>query len=46
MLFWWISLHLSSFQVRLQLQDKLDCDLTDRKKEVEELVMEVIDDKK
>jgi len=34
----------SAKKVRLQLQDKLDCDLTDRKKEVDELVMEVIDE--
>ena len=31
-------------QVRLELQEKLDCDLTDRKKEVDSLVMEVIDE--
>ena len=36
--------HLFMEQVRLQLQEKLDCDLTDRKKEVDELVMEVIDE--
>ena len=30
--------------MRLQLQEKLDCDLTERKKEVDELVMEVIDE--
>jgi len=34
----------SAKKVRLQLQEKLDCDLTDRKKEVDELVMEVIDE--
>lgn len=34
----------SAKKVRMQLQDKLDCDLTDRKKEVDELVMEVIDE--
>ena len=39
-----LKLFLSSFQVRMQLQEKLDCDLTDRKKEVDELVMEVIDE--
>merc|ERR1711892_419693 len=32
------------FQVRLQLQEKLDVDLTERKKEVDQLVMEVIDE--
>ena len=31
-------------KVRLQLQEKLDCDLTDRKKEVDAMVMEVIDE--
>ena len=30
--------------MRLELQEKLDCDLTDRKKEVDQLVMEVIDE--
>ena len=30
--------------MRLELQEKLDCDLADRKKEVDELVMEVIDE--
>jgi len=34
----------SAKKVRLQLQEKLDCDLTDRKKEVDQLVMEVIDE--
>lgn len=34
----------SAKKVRMQLQEKLDCDLTDRKKEVDELVMEVIDE--
>ena len=33
--------HFSHFKVRLELQEKLDCDLTDRKKEVDSLVMEV-----
>ena len=32
---------LLTVKVRLQLQEKLDCDLTDRKKEVDSLVMEV-----
>ena len=35
---------LSFLQVRLQLQEKLDVDLTDRKKEVDQLVMQVIDE--
>ena len=30
--------------MRLQLQEKLDCDLAERKKEVDQLVMEVIDE--
>jgi len=34
----------SAKKVRMQLQEKLDCDLTERKKEVDELVMEVIDE--
>jgi len=34
----------SAKKVRLELQEKLDCDLTDRKKEVDALVMEVIDE--
>jgi len=34
----------SAKKVRLQLQEKLDVDLTDRKKEVDQLVMEVIDE--
>jgi len=34
----------SAKKVRLELQEKLDCDLTDRKKEVDQLVMEVIDE--
>jgi len=34
----------SAKKVRLQLQEKLDCDLTERKKEVDQLVMEVIDE--
>jgi len=34
----------SAKKVRLQLQEKLDCDLTERKKEVDALVMEVIDE--
>jgi len=34
----------SAKKVRLDLQEKLDCDLTDRKKEVDQLVMEVIDE--
>lgn len=34
----------SAKKVRLQLEEKLDCDLQDRKKEVDELVMEVIDE--
>jgi len=34
----------SAKKVRLQLEEKLDCDLTDRKKEVDALVMEVIDE--
>ena len=33
-------------KVRQELEERLGVDLTDRKKEVEELVMEVIDDKK
>jgi len=36
--------HMSAKQVRQELQEKLDCDLADRKKEVDELVMEVIDE--
>lgn len=35
----------SAKKVRLQLQEKLGCDLTERKKEVDSLVMEVIDEK-
>ena len=35
---------LCAAQVRLQLQEKLDVDLTERKKEVDQLVMEVIDE--
>jgi len=34
----------SAKKVRLQLQEKLDVDLTERKKEVDQLVMEVIDE--
>jgi len=34
----------SAKKVRLELQEKLDCDLTERKKEVDQLVMEVIDE--
>lgn len=34
----------SAKKVRLQLQEKLECDLTERKKEVDALVMEVIDE--
>jgi len=34
----------SAKKVRLELQEKLDCDLTERKKEVDALVMEVIDE--
>jgi len=34
----------SAKKVRIQLQEKLDCDLTERKKEVDDLVMEVIDE--
>jgi len=34
----------SAKKVRLQLQEKLDVDLADRKKEVDQLVMEVIDE--
>jgi len=34
----------SAKKVRLQLQEKLDCDLAERKKEVDQLVMEVIDE--
>lgn len=34
----------SAKKVRLELQEKLDCDLTERKKEVDTLVMEVIDE--
>jgi len=34
----------SAKKVRLELEEKLDCDLTDRKKEVDALVMEVIDE--
>lgn len=35
----------SARKVRQQLEEKLDCDLTDRKKEVDELVMEFINDR-
>jgi len=34
----------SAKKVRLQLQEKLDCDFTERKKEVDQLVMEVINE--
>lgn len=34
----------SAKKVRLELQEKLECDLTERKKEVDNLVMEVIDE--
>lgn len=34
----------SAKKVRLELQEKLDADLTERKKEVDQLVMEVIDE--
>jgi len=34
----------SAKKVRLQLQEKLEVDLADRKKEVDQLVMEVIDE--
>jgi len=34
----------SAKKVRIQLQEKLDVDLTERKKEVDQLVMEVIDE--
>ena len=39
-----IDFYYDNFQVRLELQEKLDCDLTERKKEVDQLVMEVIDE--
>lgn len=35
----------SARKVRQELERKLDCDLTDRKKEVDELVMEFINDR-
>lgn len=35
----------SARKVRQQLEEKLDCDLTERKKEVDELVMEFINDR-
>uniref|UniRef100_A0A336KAK9 CSON000755 protein n=1 Tax=Culicoides sonorensis TaxID=179676 RepID=A0A336KAK9_CULSO len=35
----------SARKVRQQVEEKLDCDLTDRKKEIDELVMEFINDK-
>lgn len=34
----------SAKKVRLELQEKLDCDFTERKKEVDQLVMEVINE--
>ena len=34
----------STKTIRLQLQEKLDCDLTDRKKKVDLLVIEIIDE--
>ena len=34
----------STKTIRLQLQEKLDCDLTDRKKKVDHLVIEIIDE--
>ena len=34
----------SAKKIRLQLQEKLDCDQTDRKKKVDHLVIEIIDE--
>lgn len=37
---------VSAKKVRQQLEEKMDCDLSDRKKEIDQLIMECVDDRK